>query len=83
MADSLSSSDISTSGSDLSDFEGAVGRIQWKMKLCLSPVFSHGELLRHKSVRMISNLHAVVVTKIVKNGEFLEALDVKMAATLS
>ena len=30
---------------------------------------------------MISNVHTVVVTKIVKNGEFREALDVKMAAT--
>ena len=30
---------------------------------------------------MISYLHAVVVTKIVKTGEFLEVLDVKIAAT--
>ena len=30
---------------------------------------------------MISNLHAVVVTKMVKNSEYLEALDVQMAAT--
>ena len=83
MADSSSRNDSSTSGSDLSDFKGALGEHAMEDEGVL---FASIQPWRFEpSGRVVATQKREddiePVTKIVKNSEYLEALDVQMAAT--
>ena len=86
MADSSSSNDNSTSGSDLSDFEGALGEHTMEDEgvpfASIQPWrFEPPGRVAATQEREDDVLHAVVVTKMVKNRECLETFDVQVAAT--